>query len=46
MGFKINPYDPCVANKMIEGSLCVIAWCVDDNKISHKNPKVVDDIIF
>ena len=45
MGFKINPYDPCVANKMIEGTMCTIAWYVDDNKISHKNPKVVDSII-
>ena len=30
---------------MIEGSMCVITWYVDDNKISHKNPKVVDEII-
>ena len=30
---------------MIEGTRCVIAWYVDDNKISHKNPQVVDDII-
>ena len=45
MGFKINPYDQCVANADINGSQCTIVWYVDDNKISHKDPKVVDDII-
>ena len=45
MGFKLNPYDKCVANKMINGSQCTIAWYVDDNKISHEDPKVVDEIL-
>jgi hypothetical protein len=45
MGFVINPYDMCVANAMIEGSQCTVCWYVDDNKISHKNPKVVDKVI-
>ena len=45
MGFKINPYDQCVANTNIDGSQCTIVWYVDDNKISHKNRKVVDDVI-
>ena len=45
MGFELNPYDLCVANAQIEGSQCTICWYVDDNKISHKNPKVVDDVI-
>ena len=45
MGFKINPYDQCVANAEIEGSQCTVVWYVDDNKISHRNPKVVDKII-
>jgi Reverse transcriptase (RNA-dependent DNA polymerase) len=45
MGFELNPYDPCVANKEIEGSQCTILWYVDDNKISHINPDVVTDII-
>ena len=31
--------------KMIEGSMCVIVWYVDDNKISNKNPKIFDEII-
>ena len=45
MGFVVNPYDPCVANCMIEGSQCTIAWYVDDTKISHVNPDVVTKII-
>jgi hypothetical protein len=45
MGFIVNPYDPCVANCMIDGSQCTIAWYVDDTKISHVNPNVVTRII-
>jgi Reverse transcriptase (RNA-dependent DNA polymerase) len=45
IGFTLNPYDACVANKMINGSQCTVAWYVDDNKISHKDPQVVSDII-
>ena len=45
MGFKLNPYDLCVANKIIEGTQCTVVFYVDDNKISHKNPKVVHDVI-
>jgi hypothetical protein len=35
MGFVINPYDPCVANKMINGTQMTIRWHVDDLMISH-----------
>jgi len=45
MGFELNPYDPCVANCMIDGKQCTIAWYVDDNKISHVSEKVVSNII-
>jgi hypothetical protein len=44
-GFKLNPYDPCVANKMIGGKQMTICWHVDDLKISHLNPKVVDKMV-
>lgn len=43
--FKVNKYDRCVANKVINGKQCTICWYVDDTKISHADPKVVDDII-
>jgi Reverse transcriptase (RNA-dependent DNA polymerase)/Zinc knuckle len=45
MGFQLNPYDACVANKMIIGTQCTIVWYVDDNKISHISPAVVSDVI-
>lgn len=45
MGFSINPYDRCVANKVIDRAQCTIAWYVDDVKISHLDPKVVTEMI-
>jgi hypothetical protein len=44
-GFELNPYDSCVANKMINGKQCTIGWHVDDLHISHVDPAVVDNII-
>jgi hypothetical protein len=44
-GFEINPYDPCVANKMINGKQCTILWHVDDLKISHVDHTEVTKII-
>ena len=41
MGFKLNDYNRCVGNKVIDGEQCAIVFYVDDNKISHKNPQVV-----
>ena len=45
MGFIINPYDKCVANKMIHGKQCTIVWYVDDNKISHVEEEVVTGVL-
>jgi hypothetical protein len=45
MGFELNPYDTCVANKVIGGKQCTIAWYVDDNKISNVDPSVVTSIV-
>ena len=45
MGFKLNPYDECVANKMVDGKQCTIAWHVDDNKILHIDSEVVSSVI-
>ena len=33
-GFEINPYDPCVANKMVNGEQLTAAWHVNDMKKS------------
>ncbi len=26
LGFELNPYDPCVANKIVDGHQCTIVW--------------------
>ena len=37
-GFVINPYDPCVANTMINGKQMTVAWHLDDLQVSHADP--------
>jgi hypothetical protein len=44
-GFEINPYDWCVANKMIDGKQCTIVWHVDDLKISHVDGEVIEGVL-
>ena len=44
-GFEFNPYDACVANKTVEGSVLTVCFHVDDCKISHVSSTVVDDTI-
>ena len=44
-GFTVNPYDWCVANKMVRGSQLTITWHVDDLKISHVDKEVLEDLI-
>ena len=43
--FEINPYDPCVANRMVNGKQQTVLWHVDDCKISHVETKVNDEFI-
>jgi hypothetical protein len=43
--FVINPYDPSVANKAIEGQQMTICFHVDDFKLSHHKKKVMDSMI-
>jgi hypothetical protein len=40
-GFKLNPYDPCVANKTVNGTQMTVCWHVDNLKVSHVDPKEV-----
>jgi hypothetical protein len=44
-GYEINPYDWCVANKMVDGKQCTILWHVDELKISHVDSNVVTKVI-
>ena len=39
-GFDLNPYNPCVVNKMVNGEQLTVCWHVDDLKSSHIDPKV------
>ena len=42
-GFKFNPYDPCVANKITEGEPLTLVFHVDDIKASHKDKNVLEN---
>jgi hypothetical protein len=44
-GFTINPYDPCVANKIVDGKQITVCWHVDDLKVSHEKSQVIDNFI-
>ena len=44
-GFKFNPYDRCVGNKMVNGKQLTVVMHVVDIKVSHVIPKVVDNFI-
>jgi hypothetical protein len=43
IGFKVNPYDPCVANRTINSKQHTITWDVGNVKFSHVDPKVNDE---
>lgn len=43
IGFVLNAYDPCVANRMVQGSQHTVCWHVDDIKSSHISSQVQDD---
>ena len=44
-GFKVNNYDPCVANKMVNGKQLTLTWHVDDIKMSHQDEDVLNNFI-
>ena len=35
IGFVLNPYNPCVANKIVDNAQLTVVWHVDDLKASH-----------
>jgi len=45
IGFEVNPYDPCVANRIVNGKQHTITWHVDDLKSSHVNPTINDEFL-
>ena len=44
-GFNLNPYNGCVANKIVDGKQITICFHSDDCKILHVATKVVDEAI-
>jgi hypothetical protein len=45
MGLEINLYNPCVANKMVNGSQVTIRWHVDDLMISHLKQEEIMQVV-
>ena len=41
IGFELNPYDPCVTNKTINGKQLTLVWYVNNIKSSHVEAEVV-----
>ena len=44
LGFTLNPYDLCVANKIINGNQCTICCYVDDLLITHVDENVLTEL--
>jgi hypothetical protein len=45
MGFEINPYNICIANKMVNGLQMTIRWQVDDLMISHLKQEEIMQVV-
>ena len=45
IGFKFNRYDPCVANRMVQGKQQTVRFHVDDLMSSHAMRKVNDEFL-
>ena len=44
-GFKLNSYDPCVANIMVTGNQLTISWHDNDLKESCKDSRAIDEFL-
>jgi hypothetical protein len=45
MGFEVNPHDPCIANKIINGSQMTMRWHIDDLMISHSSNEAISQFL-
>jgi hypothetical protein len=45
MGFEVNPYNPCVVNKIVNRSHMTIQWHVNDLMISHSSSKAISKFL-
>jgi hypothetical protein len=39
----VNPYDPCVTNRIVKGKQHTVSWHVNDLKSSHVDSTVNDE---
>ena len=44
-GYILNEYDRCVANQNVNGKKCTVVWYVDNNKASHIDSRIIDDLL-
>ena len=40
LGLKLNPYERCITNKVIDEHQWTIGWFVDNNRVSHMDDNV------
>jgi hypothetical protein len=45
MGFVVNPYDPCIANKIVDGHQVTLQSHVDNLMISHVDMLAINDFL-
>jgi hypothetical protein len=44
-GYKMNNYDPCLFNKMVDGKQITIAFHVDDLLVTSENKQAIDELM-
>jgi hypothetical protein len=44
-GLHINPYNPCVANKIVNGNQLTLRWHIDNLMISHINVLAINKVL-
>ncbi len=45
MGFVVNPHDPCIANKIVDGHQLTLRSHVDDLMNSHIDMSAINDFL-
>ncbi len=45
MGFVVNPYDPCIANKIVDGHQLTLRLHVDNLMISHVDMSAINNFL-
>jgi hypothetical protein len=43
-GYAVNPLDPCIFNKSVNGNQCTVVVYVDDFFVTSKDPSMIEDL--